>query len=48
MRSADTRDLLGKQGFDVVANTPAEFTAWIRSEQAKWSRVIKASGATAD
>jgi tripartite-type tricarboxylate transporter receptor subunit TctC len=48
MRSADTRDLLGKQGFDVVANSPAEFTAWIRSEQAKWSKVIKASGATAD
>jgi tripartite-type tricarboxylate transporter receptor subunit TctC len=48
MRSADTRDLLGKQGFDVVANSPAEFTAWIRSEQAKWSKVIRASGATAD
>jgi tripartite-type tricarboxylate transporter receptor subunit TctC len=48
MRSADTRDLLGKQGFDVVANSPAEFAAWIRSEQAKWSKVIKASGATAD
>jgi tripartite-type tricarboxylate transporter receptor subunit TctC len=48
MRSADTRDLLGKQGFDVVANSPAEFSAWIRSEQAKWSKVIKASGATAD
>jgi tripartite-type tricarboxylate transporter receptor subunit TctC len=48
MRAADTRDLLGKQGFDVVANSPAEFSAWIRSEQAKWSKVIKASGATAD
>ena len=48
MRAADTLDLLGKQGFDVVAGSPAEFSAWIRAEQAKWSKVIRASGATAD
>ena len=48
MRTPDTRDALGKQGFDVVANSPAEFSAWIRAEQAKWSRVIRASGAVAD
>jgi tripartite-type tricarboxylate transporter receptor subunit TctC len=48
MRAQDTRDMLGKQGFDVVAGTRAEFSAWIRSEQAKWSKVIQASGAVAD
>jgi tripartite-type tricarboxylate transporter receptor subunit TctC len=48
MRAADTLDLLGKQGFDVVAGSPAEFSAWIRTEQAKWSKVIRASGAVAD
>ncbi|MGH9807444.1 MAG: Bug family tripartite tricarboxylate transporter substrate binding protein [Terriglobia bacterium] len=48
MRSTDTREMLGKQGFDVVGSSPTEFSAWIRSEQAKWSKVIKASGATAD
>jgi tripartite-type tricarboxylate transporter receptor subunit TctC len=48
MRAADTLDLLGKQGFDVVANSPAEFSAWIRAEQAKWSKVIRVSGAVAD
>jgi tripartite-type tricarboxylate transporter receptor subunit TctC len=48
MRAADTVELLGKQGFDVVAGSPAEFSAWIRAEQAKWSKVIRASGATAD
>ena len=48
MRGAGTVEMLGKQGFDVVANSPAEFSAWIRAEQAKWSKVIKASGATAD
>jgi tripartite-type tricarboxylate transporter receptor subunit TctC len=48
MRAPDTREALGKQGFDVVANTPVEFSAWIRAEQGKWSKVIKASGAAAD
>jgi len=48
MRAQETRDMLGKQGFDVVGSSPAEFSAWIRAEQAKWSKVIKASGATAD
>jgi len=48
MRSPDTRDALGRQGFDVVAGSPADFSAWIQAEQAKWSRVILASGATAD
>ena len=48
MRTPETQELLGKQGFDVVASSPAEFSAWIRSEQAKWFKVIRASGATAD
>lgn len=48
MRSSDTQDSLGKQGFDVVASSPAEFATWIRAESAKWSKVVRASGATAD
>ena len=48
MRSQDTQDSLGKQGFDVVAGSPAEFSSWIRSESAKWSKVIRQSGATPD
>ena len=48
MRAADVRERLGKQGFDVVASTPAEFRRWIGAESAKWARVIRASGATAD
>ncbi len=48
MRAPDTRELLGKQGFDVVGNSPGEFSVWIRAEQAKWSKVIRASGAIAD
>ena len=48
MRASETHDLLAKQGFDVVASTPADFERWIRAEEAKWARVIHASGATAD
>jgi tripartite-type tricarboxylate transporter receptor subunit TctC len=48
MRASETQESLGKQGFDVVASSPAEFSAWIRSESVKWSKVIQRSGATAD
>jgi tripartite-type tricarboxylate transporter receptor subunit TctC len=48
MRSPDAQESLGKQGFDVVAGSPAEFSSWIRAESAKWAKVIRASGATAD
>jgi tripartite-type tricarboxylate transporter receptor subunit TctC len=48
MRTAETREMLGRQGFDVVASSPAEFSRWIGTESAKWARVIKASGATPD
>ncbi|HEX5757420.1 MAG TPA: tripartite tricarboxylate transporter substrate binding protein [Arenimonas sp.] len=48
MRTEDVRGLLGKQGFDVVANTPQEFSQWIGAESAKWGGVIKASGAVVD
>jgi tripartite-type tricarboxylate transporter receptor subunit TctC len=48
MRSPEVRELLGKQGFDVVANSPQEFSRWIQAESAKWARVIRLSGATPD
>jgi tripartite-type tricarboxylate transporter receptor subunit TctC len=48
MQTAETRDMLGKQGFDVVANSPEEFSRWIRAESEKWSKVIRTSGATPD
>jgi tripartite-type tricarboxylate transporter receptor subunit TctC len=48
MRAPEVRSLLGKQGFDVVAGSPQEFSGWIRAEAVKWARVIKASGAAVD
>lgn len=48
MHGAETKEMLAKQGFDVVAGSPEEFSRWIRAESAKWSKVIRASGATPD
>ena len=48
MRHAQTREALGRLGFDVVASSPEEFARWIRAESEKWARVIRSSGATAD
>jgi tripartite-type tricarboxylate transporter receptor subunit TctC len=48
MRAPDVRELLGKQGWDVVGSTPEDFSRWIRAESEKWARVIRASGATPD
>jgi tripartite-type tricarboxylate transporter receptor subunit TctC len=48
MNAADVRDLLGKQGFDVVASSAPDFQRWIAAESSKWAQVIRASGATAD
>jgi tripartite-type tricarboxylate transporter receptor subunit TctC len=48
MQTPETRDMLGKQGFDVVANSPEEFARWIRAESEKWSKVIRTSGAAPD
>ncbi|HXJ54201.1 MAG TPA: tripartite tricarboxylate transporter substrate binding protein [Burkholderiales bacterium] len=48
MRRPEVRELLGKQGFDVVASSPQEFWRWIQAESAKWARVIRLSGATAE
>ena len=48
VRAAGVRELLGKQGFEVVASSPQEFTSWIREESEKWARVVRLSGATPD
>ena len=41
----DVRDTLYKQGLDAAPSTPEDFGSYIKSEIAKWSRVVRASGA---
>lgn len=48
LNSPDVKQILFKQGLDVATGTPEEFGAYIKTETAKWAKVIKASGAKAD
>ncbi len=43
LNAADIRDALLSRGIDPVTSTPEEFTAYIRSETAKWEKVIRAA-----
>ena len=44
----DTKERLAVLGFDPVANTPEQFTEYIKVEVTKWAKVIKDSGARVD
>jgi tripartite-type tricarboxylate transporter receptor subunit TctC len=46
--SADMKQFFASLGAEPAHTTPAEFAAFMKSELAKWSRVVKESGATAD
>jgi tripartite-type tricarboxylate transporter receptor subunit TctC len=48
LQHPDTRQRFGDLGASIVGSTPVEFGAFIRSELAKWARVVKASGVKAD
>ncbi len=40
--------LLDATGFEPIGSTPGEFGTYIRTEVAKWAKVVNASGAKAD
>ena len=44
-KDAQVRDALKKQGADPVGNTPAQFNAYLKEESARWSEVVRVSGA---
>ncbi len=48
LRAPGPRDKIAAGDFEVTASTPDEFGDFIRSETAKWMKVVKASGARAD
>ena len=48
LNQADVKKKIAEQGGDVVAETPAQFAAFIQAESVKWGKVVKESGATAD
>ena len=48
MATQDAKDRIGGLGADIVTNTPEQFTAYIKSEIAKWGQAIRDSGAKVD
>jgi len=44
----DVVERLESQGAEPVGSTPEEFAAYIRSETAKWAKVVRDSGAKAE
>ena len=47
-RAPDLVERFTKDATDVVANSPAEFRAFIQSEATRWAKVVKDSGMRAD
>jgi tripartite-type tricarboxylate transporter receptor subunit TctC len=48
LKTPDMREKFASQGFEPAGTTPAEFAAYIKSEIAKWGKVIHDAGIKAD
>ena len=48
LRETDVKERLAREGADPVGSTPEQFTAFVRNEIVKWTRVVKETGATID
>jgi tripartite-type tricarboxylate transporter receptor subunit TctC len=48
LTSPAIKEQLFRQGLDASPSTPKEFAAYIKSETAKWGKVVQASGAKAE
>ena len=46
LNTTDIRDILFKQGIETAPSTPEEFGAYMKTEIAKWKKVVQISGAT--
>ena len=47
LRNPDIRTRFADQGAEPVGNTPEQFSDFLKSDLAKWARVIKAAGVRA-
>ena len=48
LQSIEMKELLAKQGAEIVISTPAEFTAFVKERTDKMTKVVKDSGAQID
>jgi tripartite-type tricarboxylate transporter receptor subunit TctC len=48
LHSPDIKAIFIKEGAESVGNKPEEFAAILKSESAKWTKLVQASGMKAD
>jgi tripartite-type tricarboxylate transporter receptor subunit TctC len=48
LQQADVKERFASEGADATPNTPEWFASRMKSETAKWAKIVRASGATAD
>ena len=48
LNAAEMKERFGKQGTEVRTGSPESLGQWMKSEQAKWAKVVKESGARFD
>jgi tripartite-type tricarboxylate transporter receptor subunit TctC len=48
LTSPEVRERFGKSGVEVVAGTPEHFSAFLKSEVARWAKVVQEAGIKAD
>ena len=46
MKMPDTRERLGSQGFDLFPSSPQELAARVKSEYARFGKIVKDAGIT--
>ena len=48
MRAPDLSERFAREGVDIVAGTPEQFSQHLKSEPQKWSKLVKERGMRAD
>jgi tripartite-type tricarboxylate transporter receptor subunit TctC len=48
LTSADLKERFSKMGVEVVAGTPEQFSQFLKSEVARWAKVVQDAGIKAD
>ncbi len=48
LAGADVKNRFAELGYEIAASTPEQIADWLKSESAKWSKVIRDNGITAD
>lgn len=48
LQQPDVKERFASEGADTAPNTPGWFASYMKSEVAKWAKLVKASGATAE